>query len=94
MIPGILGGLVVAVLLRRMNRARPVPIDPARAEPLSTDIINIAHIKVAGVGGLGLVAMAIIVAVGIPEIGRSLAVGLLAGALLAVTLILFNRPRA
>jgi hypothetical protein len=93
MIPGVLGGVLLAVLLRLTNRARPVGVDPFRREPLSTDVINIAHIKVAGVGGLGLVAMAIIVAVNVPPIGRSLAIGLAAGAALAVALILVNRPR-
>jgi hypothetical protein len=92
MIPGVLGGLIVALLLRRMNRQPAVPV-PFRPEPLSTDVINMAHVKVAGVGGLGLVAMAIIVAFTVPEIGRSLAIGLAAGAALAGALILFNRPR-
>ena len=54
---GILGGAVIAWLLHRVDRHAAVPV-PTRTEPLSTDIINAAHVKVAGVGGLGLVAMA------------------------------------
>lgn len=93
LIPGVLGGLALAFVLRRVNRQDAVPV-PFHPEPLSTDVINMAHVKVAGVGGLGLVAMALVVASVIPQIGRSLAVGFLAGAALAVALILFNRPRS
>ena len=93
LIPGVLGGLALAFVLRRVNRHDAVPV-PFHPEPLSTDVINAAHIKVAGVGGLGLFAMAMIVAFVLPEVRRSLAIGLTAGAALAVALILFNRPRS
>lgn len=92
LIPGVLGGLALAFVLRRVNRQDAVPV-PFHPEPLS-NVMNMAHVKVAGVGGLGLVAMALVVASVIPQIGRSLAIGLTAGAALAVALILFNRPRS
>ena len=92
LIPGVLGGLLLALVLRRLNRQDAVAV-PFHPEPLSTDVINMAHVKVAGIGGLGLVAMALVVASVIPQIGRSLAIGFLAGTAFAVALILFNRPR-
>ena len=50
-----------------------------------------AHIRVEGVGGLGMVLMAIAVALGIPQVGKSMAAGLLLGALMAVVLIRWRR---
>ena len=58
---------------------------------ISTDAINISRIPVAGVGGLGLVAMAFIVAWFVPAIGVSLAVAAIAGVALAVALIAWRR---
>jgi hypothetical protein len=57
----------------------------------STDVINAARIRVAGVGGLGLVAMALVVAWFVPRIGRTLAVGLVLGGIFALVLILGRR---
>ena len=78
-VPGFLGGLVLAMIVvlsnRRDRRVSPVII-PYRAERPSTDVINMASIKVAGVGGLGLVAMAAAVALDVPHIGQSIALGL------------------
>lgn len=88
-VPGFLGGIVMALLfirLRRKSRNR-APDDPFGREPLSTDVINMARIRVAGVGGLGLVAMAVVVALAVPRIGQSLALGLALGAVFAALLI-------
>ena len=52
-----------------------------------TDVINAARIRVAGVGGLGLVAMALVVAWGIPRIGMTLVVGFVLSTLLAAILV-------
>jgi hypothetical protein len=62
-------------------------------DPILTDPINMAHIRVAGIGGLGLVAMAGVVAWNVPEIGRAVAVAAVAGVALAVALIVWRRPR-
>lgn len=89
-VPGLAGGLVVAFLLVRLNRrfvSRVVPGVPTR-DQVSTDMINMAHIQVVGVGGLGLVAMCALVAAYIPAVGLSLATGFALGTLLAGTLIL------
>ncbi|MDP9323897.1 MAG: hypothetical protein M3P13_09695 [Acidobacteriota bacterium] len=50
-----------------------------------------ARIRVAGVGGVGLMAVALAVAVSIPRIGVSLGLGLVLGAMLAAALILWQR---
>ena len=90
MIPAFLGGVVIALVWHRLQRRHTIPpgIDPLAREPITTDVINMARIRVAGVGGLGLVAMAVAVAVFIPRIGQSMAIGLLAGVLFAVILLL------
>ena len=94
LVPGLLGGLVFALLFARLRQRRPgsePPPDAFRNQPLSTDVINMAHIRVAGVGGLGLVATALWVAWFVPRIGQTLAVGLVFGVLIAVALILRRR---
>ena len=90
---GSLGGLVIAagmLLIHRRSEPDRLAV-PYRSEPLSTDIINMASIKVAGVGGLGLVAMAAAVAVDIPRIAQSVGVGMGLGAVGAVATILWRR---
>ncbi len=92
MLPGIVGGLIVAVLLFVLNR-RPsdASASPRRIlEPLTTDLINMAHIRVAGIGGLGMVAAAVVIAVNVPEIGWSLPAGVGLGGVLAAALIAYR----
>jgi len=91
--PGFLGGLVIVLFFIRRQRGRQTraSADAFSGEPVSTDIINISRIRVAGVGGLGLVAMAFLVALVVPRIGQSLALGLVLGAMFAAILILWRR---
>jgi len=92
---GFLGGLVIAcgfALLRRRLQSR-ASADVFRVGRLSTDVINMANIRVAGIGGLGLVAMALTVALNVPRIGQSVAIGLVLGVVLAVTLIVMRQRR-
>jgi hypothetical protein len=92
LIPGFLGGLIVALVMFRMPASRS-SLDPLRDLPRTTDPINMARIRVEGVGGLGLVAMALTVAWFVPRIRQHVAVGLALGVLLAVLLILVRRRR-
>jgi hypothetical protein len=95
-IPGIVGGAVIALLLFRLGKSsagHELPADAFRRQPLSTDIINMAHIRVAGLGGLGLVVVALVVAVTIPRIGQSLAAGLVLGGVFAAALILWRQQK-
>jgi len=92
-IPGFLGGLALAavsIVRQRRQREAPSFVVPTRLA-LSTDIINMATIKVAGIGGLGLVAMALIVAIEVPRVGQTMALGFLLGSAGAVTVILGHR---
>jgi hypothetical protein len=89
-VPGFLGGLVIAavsVLLQRRRHHAPSLIVPYRPLTISTDVINMASIKVAGVGGLGLVALSAVVALNVPRIFEATAMGLALGACMAVILI-------
>lgn len=92
----LLGTLVIAMALIRV-RARQPWSDPAPGafsdRSLSTDVINMSRIRVAGLGGLGLVAMAVAAAFGIPRIGQSLAIGLVLGVGFAVALIVKRRRK-
>ena len=53
--------------------------------------INISGIPVAGLGGLGLVAMAVVVSVFLPAARSTMLAGLAGGVVLAVALVIFRR---
>ena len=92
---GVVGGLAFAYVFSKMKRSRNEPelSDVFPAGTGSTDVINMAHIKVAGVGGLGLVVVALAVALDVPEIGQSQAISAVLGILFAVGLIFWRRRR-
>ena len=88
------GSLVAAVMIlvdRRRSGRHQHDAFAKSVEAGTTDVINIASIRVAGVGGLGLVAMALLLALTIPRIGQSLALGAVLGCGLALALILWRR---
>ena len=93
-IPGVIGGLIAAVILWRRGRHAP-PSGPVRdvfgSDVSSTDVINFATIRVAGVGGLGVVIVALAVALQYQRVGLALAIGLAGGALAAGLLIVRRR---
>src|SRR5262245_2205271 len=92
-VPGVLGGFVVALLIG-MSTRKPREVETqTRLEPPSPYLINMAHIRVAGVGGLGMVAMAITVTIFVPRIRSSMALALLLGGALAAALIAYRRRR-
>src|SRR4051812_1386059 len=91
-VPALLGGGVCAVVLLFWNRtAAPLPGPRPSGPPLSTDMINMAQLNVAGIGGLGLVAMAAVVAWNIPRIRAEIAVGVLGGVVFAAGLVAWRR---
>lgn len=89
-IPGFLGGLVIALVLFRMQ-ASSTTVTQLGEHPVSSGFINIAHIQVAGVGGLGLVAMAVIVAWFVPRIRQTVGIGVALGIVMAAVLIYRRR---
>ena len=93
LIPGIAGGLLVALVLA-LRPARPAVSAPAvrRAlPPTSPSLINMARIQIDGVGGLGMVAMALAVAISVPWIRLSVSLGFVLGAVVAAALITWRR---
>src|SRR5262245_46974287 len=92
---GAIGGFGLLLLIRRLNRAPDGAVpDAFLRDGLSTDVINISRIRIAGAGGLGLVAAAASVAFTIPFVGISVAVALLGGILLGFALGSYRRHHA
>jgi len=91
MLPGLLGGLVLAAVLARLNRTPSSHLSRRPdLEPISPDLINMAHIRVAGVGGLGMMAVALIIAINLPEIGFAMLTALALGVITAGGLIAYR----
>ena len=99
LIPGLLGGLVLALLIvlngafnRAFNRPRtPTIVVPRRLESPSPSLINMASIRIEGLGGLGMVAAVVAVAVSDPRIGLATIAAAVLGAGLALALIAMRR---
>jgi hypothetical protein len=90
LVPGVLGGIAVALLVFRLDFGA---AGRRRLEPPSAGLINIARIRVDGIGGLGMVAMAVTVAIFVPAIRFAMATALVSGAALAAILIARRRSR-
>ena len=89
-VPGVLGGIVLAFLIARIR----VHGLPRRERPLdrpNPGQINIARIRIDGVGGLGMVAMAGAVAIAQPGVRAAMALALVLSVPLAVALIVRTR---
>ena len=90
---GIAGGVVVAFVLLTLNRRfrRKAAAETPHAGRISMDMINMAHIRVVGFGGLGLVVMCALVAIDVPAVGLSLGTGFFLGTAGAIVMILRRR---
>jgi hypothetical protein len=92
----IAGGTVAAATLIASRRnglgagtlTQPDPMSRGR---ILGDAINFASIRVAGTGGLPLVAFAVVLALNFPKIGWTVALGLAGGVVLALGIILYRR---
>jgi hypothetical protein len=91
LVPSIAGGLVIAFLIARFRWGGSNMLSGPTEKSAPTDEINMAHIRAAGVGGLGLLAMALVVAWFVPRIGQTLIVGGVLGLGLGIGLILRRR---
>jgi hypothetical protein len=93
LVPGMLGGLAIGILLsNRLRARRQSPLAPPyEPDAPITNMYNISAVRVAGVGGLGLLAMATTVALNVPMIGAAMALGAVLGGAFAVGLILYKR---
>jgi hypothetical protein len=91
LVPGVFGGLVVAWLIAATRRGSPSTLVPRRLAAPTPAIINMAHIQVEGVGGLGMVAAVVAVAVADPRIRLAIIVAGVLGTVLAFALITVRR---
>jgi hypothetical protein len=96
-VPGVVGGVIVAILLRvlggRRSSTQSSDVFAHRASVTGSDVINVSAIRVAGLGGLGLVGMALALAWTFPRIGQTIVIGAALGAGMAGFLI-WRRRRA
>jgi hypothetical protein len=91
LVPGLFGGLVLALLIARRRPGTPSTIVPRRLAAPSPAFLNMAHIHVEGVGGLGMVAAVVAVAVFDPRIRLAIIAALVLGSGLALVLIAMRR---
>jgi hypothetical protein len=91
LIPGLLGGFVLAFLIARNRRSTPPTFVPRRLDAPSPSLINMAHIRIEGLGGLGMVAAVIAVAIADPRIRLAIIIAFVLGAGLALFLIATRR---
>ena len=88
------GGLLTALLLAAVHgMRRPIVAmpDPFARTAFSVDTINISHIRVAGLGGLGLVLAAAVVVLQYELLTAVIGMGLVGGLACAVWLIHHRR---
>jgi hypothetical protein len=88
---GLAGGLVLSFLIARNRRSTPPTFVPRRLEAPSPSLINMASIRVEGIGGLGMVAAVIAVAIADSRIRMAIILGALLGGALALGLIAWRR---
>ena len=92
---GTVSGLLMIALQRRAHLAPDIAApDSFARDGLGTDVINVSRIRVAGIGGLGMIAVAVAMAFTIPRIGVSLALGLVGGFFASLALIAYRRRHA
>jgi hypothetical protein len=91
LVPGLAGGLVLALLIAGIRQGTPPTFVPRRLPAPSPALINMAHIPIEGVGGLGMVAAVLVVAVSDPRIRLATILAAVLGAGLALVLIAARR---
>jgi hypothetical protein len=91
LVPGLLGGLVLALLIAGTRLKPPSTVVPHRLSPPSPAMINMANIRVEGIGGLGMVAAVVAVAVADPRIRLATILAVVLGVGLALVLIRLRR---
>ena len=88
---GLLGGLVLALLITVKRPSRPSVVVPWHLTAPSPSHINMAHIRVEGIGGLGMVAAVVTVAIADPRIRLAILLAGCLGTALALILIALRR---
>jgi len=91
LVPGLCGGLLLSLFLARHRRGTAATFVPRRLEAPSPSLINMSSIKVEGLGGLGMVAAVIAVAIADPRIRLAIIIAGVFGGALALYLIASRR---
>ena len=91
LIPGVVGGLVLAGLIASKRISLRTDGVERQLAPPSPSLINMAHIRVEGGGGLGIVAAVIAVALADSRIRLAIGIAALLGVVFAVILIARRR---
>jgi hypothetical protein len=91
LVAGVIGGFLLALLIAVKPYRPSSTFVPRRLEDPSPALINMAHIRVEGLGGLGLVAAVVAVAIADSRIRAATIAAALLGAALALTLIAIRR---
>lgn len=93
MVVPVVGGVIAASFLI-FSRRSGLGASQVRPDPFAdsnTDVINVSRVRVAGVGGIGLMIVAAAMAMTFPRIGWSMVVSAIAGLALAMTWIFMRR---
>ena len=92
------GALIALALIATQSRSRDAIPSPDSFAGRGHNIIDISNLRVAGLGGLGLVILSGVVALQFERIGATLMAGAIGGTVAAVVMILYRRrhdgPRA
>jgi hypothetical protein len=91
LVAGLTGGIVLALLITARPSRPSSTVVPRRLDSPSPALINMAHIKVEGLGGLGMVAAVIAVAIADGRIRAATSIAALLGMGLAALLIAMRR---
>lgn len=91
MVLGLFGGLGLSILIARYRRGTPPTFVPRRLAAPNPALINMANIRVEGIGGLGMVAAVIAVAIADSRIRAAIIIALVLGGGLALALIALRR---
>jgi hypothetical protein len=91
MVLGLIGGLGLSLLIARYRRGTPPTFVPRRLAAPTPALINMANIRVEGIGGLGMVAAVIAVAIADSRIRVAIIIALVLGSGLALALIALRR---
>jgi len=91
MVLGLVGGLGLSLVIARTRRGTPPTFVPRRLAAPTPALINMANIRVEGIGGLGMVAAVIAVAIADSRIRVAIIIAFVLGAGLALALIALRR---
>jgi hypothetical protein len=90
-----IGGVLMLTLVRHTHLSPKISEpDSFERDSLGIQVIDVSRIRVAGFGGLGLVAMAVALGFIIPRIGVSLALGLIGGFFVSLAIAAYRRHHA